>query len=291
MNSPAQGKPAASSKYDPISYTAKKILQKRACHTTIPFAREIAEAAGITWRISRARAWAQLLVWGRVRSGLYLQFRHDAISGALSAYPGSPILEIGAGFGTRGISEAFEREAYIESDLPNLIEQKKRLVETVLLETSRPNHHFIAVNACSADDMEEAAKFILTLRLRAPLVIVNEGILMYLTDDEQRSFRDNVRAFLERCSPCGAWISPDFSERDYEESFMQKWMTRALTQRVGRRFNRFQSDEAASEFLAQGGFRGAKLPNLMRDHPDAEVRQVGDSFRVWSITLQSSATT
>jgi hypothetical protein len=78
---------AGSAGYEPISYTARKILQKRARHTNIPYAREMAEAVGVEWRVSRAREWARHLVWGRVRSGLFLQFRHDAISSALQAYP------------------------------------------------------------------------------------------------------------------------------------------------------------------------------------------------------------
>jgi O-methyltransferase involved in polyketide biosynthesis len=277
---------AGAAGYEPISYTARKILQKRARHTNIPYAREMAEAAGVPWRVSRPREWARHLVWGRVRSGLFLQFRHDAISAALKAYPRSPVLELGAGFGTRGLAEAEEREAYIESDLPGVIAQKPRLVAAVRSGGPRPNHYFMAVNACSRDDMQGAAAFILDLKLRGPLAIVNEGILVYLSRDEQRAFRDNVRGILARCSPGGAWITPDFSERDRDGGPLQTWMTRRLTRRVGRPFNRFKSDEEVRDFLAEGGMRGEKLASPMRHDGDPEVREVAESFSAWSIKLE-----
>jgi O-methyltransferase involved in polyketide biosynthesis len=196
---------AGSAGYEPISYTARKILQKRARHTNIPYAREMAEAVGVEWRVSRAREWARHLVWGRVRSGLFLQFRHDAISSALQAYPRSPVLELGAGFGTRGLAEAEEREAYIESDLPSVIARSHGWSprfgrvgpdQPLLHERQRMQRGRHA----------KAAAFILELEPRSPRDR-ERGILVYLSRDEQRAFRDNVRRILARCSPGGAWIT------------------------------------------------------------------------------------
>jgi O-methyltransferase involved in polyketide biosynthesis len=287
---PGQRRAAAShievTRYDPISYTARKVLEKRARETTIPYAREMADALGLPWRVSRARAWAQRVVWGRVRSGFYLQLRHEAISRALEAYPGSAVLELGAGFGTRGLSEAQVREAYVESDLPAVIGRKSTLIGAIRSGHPGPNHHFMAVNACSALEMEAAATFIAGLELSRPLLIVNEGTLMYLDDDEQRAFRDHVRAVLARCVPTGAWITTDFSERDHEETLLQRWMTRRLARTIERRFNRFSSDEAVMAFLAEGRLRGEKLASIAAPDDDAEVREVAESFRAWKITLE-----
>lgn len=276
-------------RYDPISYTARKVLEKRARETTIPYAREMADALGLPWRVSRTRAWAQRMVWGPVRSGFYLQLRHDAISRALEAYPGSPVFEIGAGFGTRGLSEAQAREAYVESDLPAVIARKSALVATIRSGGTSSNHHFMAVNACSAPEMEAAAAFLASLKLSRRLLIVNEGTLMYLDREEQRAFRDHVRALLVRCSPEGAWITTDFSERDHEDSLLQRWMTRRLARTVERRFNRFASDQAVKDFLAEGLLRGEKLASVAAPEDDAEVRKVAESFRAWTTTLASAA--
>ncbi len=292
MNERQQAEADAGSSYDAISYTAMKVLEKRALRTSIPYAREMADAAGVQWRISRARAWAQEWAWGRVRAGYYLQVRHDAISSALSSQPASPVLELGAGYGTRGMAEAPKREVYIESDLPTVIARKPSLVETTLDRKPSRNHHFIAFNACSVSDAQAVRTFVLALHLRQPLAIVNEGILMYLDDDEQRALRDNVRMLLSRCAPSGAWITTDFSERDhqvYKGTMVQRWMTRRLTRRLKRPFNRFRSDDDVHAFLAEGGLRGSKLASVACQHPDEEIRDVADAFRAWRITLDSVA--
>ncbi len=294
MNTPGgqvnlQGGSTSAGSYDRISYTASKVLQKKALHTTIPYAREMADAAGVKWRVSWARAWARRLLWGGVHQGEFLQFRYDSISSALAGYPRSAVLEIGAGFCTRGLVESAEREAYVESDLPGVIARKPQLVQTVLSTRPTPNHHFLEINACDASDMQKAASFLIGLKLSKPLVVVNEGILIYLDDREQRAFRDNVRAILTTCSPGGAWITTDFSERDRPDTVLQALVTRQLTRTTGRLFNRFQTDRAVLDFLEEGGLTGEKLASPARNHPDAEARDVADTFRAWRIRLAAEA--
>jgi O-methyltransferase involved in polyketide biosynthesis len=288
MSEPSQAGVATSGDYDEISYTAIKVLQKRARYTTIPFSQEMADAAGVP-RVSAARAWAQRCVWGRVRAGFYLQVRHDAISAALAAHPESAVLEIGAGYTTRGLAEAAAREAYIESDLPSLIARKRALVEAALGRAPGRNHHFVPFNACSRADAEAVRGLVLGLRLRRPLAVVNEGILMYLDDGEQQAFRDNVRLLLSACAPAGAWITTDLSERDGGETVVQRWLNHRLTRRLGRPFSRFPSDDAVHAFLAEGGLRGRKLASVAGPDADADVRAVAERFRAWRITLDGGA--
>jgi len=271
--------------HDPVSYTATKILQKRAWHTSIGYAREMADALRVQWRISRPRAWARDALWGKIRAGLFLQFRHDAISQALESFPGSAVLEIAAGYSTRGLVESSSREAYIESDLPQLIRRKPRLIETIRGSVPASNHYFWALNACSAADMERVGEMVDRLKLDKPIVVVNEGIIVYLNDAEQRGFRDNIKSFLSKHSPRGAWITTDFSEREVDETLWQRLMTYALTRRVNRRFNRFRDDRSVAAFLSAAGLSFEKLPNLKADDCDAEVRAVAESFRAWRITL------
>src|ERR1700675_2034704 len=115
-------------KHDPISYTALKVLQQRARSCTIPMCREMAEAAGIPWQSSFPRRILRKIVGGKAQSAAYLQLRHDAMTHALRSYPEYAILELAAGFGTRGVLEAANREAYIETDLLNLLRRKEKVV-------------------------------------------------------------------------------------------------------------------------------------------------------------------
>src|SRR5262245_10175588 len=99
--------------HDPISYTALKVLQQRARYSSIPMCREMAEAAGVPWRSSWLRTTLRTLAGGKSGSARYLQLRHEALSRALEPHRGCAVLELASGFGTRGVLESREREAYI----------------------------------------------------------------------------------------------------------------------------------------------------------------------------------
>ncbi len=270
--------------FAPVSYTAEKILQKRAYYTTIPHARAMAEALGIRWQVSGLRALARRLVWGDVLAGGYLQCRYDAISAALHGCEGWAVLEVAAGFSTRGIAEVGGREAFLETDLPDLIARKPALVAAIAGPPG-PKHHFATLNLCARADVEAVGRRLADLRLRQPLAVVHEGLWMYLDPTEQRLARDHVRWLLATHSPQGVWITPDFSERDRPGTFAQRLLTRRLVRRTQREFHRFAAAEQVHEFLREGGLRGEQLPNLRAADPDAEVRRSGELARAWRVRL------
>jgi O-methyltransferase involved in polyketide biosynthesis len=271
--------------FDPISYTAIKIVEQRARLTSILYAREMADALGVHWRDSGAREWARRILWGSIRGGRYLQFRFEAISKALEVYPGSAVLEIAAGFNTRGLAECSAREAYIESDLLPVIRRKPRLIEVIRGSPPERNHHFVALNACYASDMERVGVMIDGMGLNKPVVIIHEGLLIYLNDREQAQVRDNIKVFLSKHTPRGAWITTDFSERDSDQTMWQRLQTRRLARRIHRHFNRFPDDRSVIGFLSEAGFSIERLPSPSADDLDEEVREVAGRFRAWMITL------
>ena len=271
--------------FDSISYTAGKILQKRALHTNIPFAKEMADVVGLEWRISDFRGMLRNLLWGKVRSGYFLQLRYNALSQGLQDYPGCPVLEIAAGFTTRGLVESKEREAYIESDLENLASRKRMIVEKIRGSEPEPNHHFRSLNICSLEGMDDMTDFVSNLNLAKPIVVIHEGLLMYLKKAEKEVARDNIKSFLQRCSPRGAWITTDFSERNLDDTFLQKLMTTKLTKRVDRDFEYFQDDAEVESFLRSADLQFTKIPNLEAQNPDREIREIAETLRAHKITI------
>jgi O-methyltransferase involved in polyketide biosynthesis len=269
--------------YDPISFTARKVLQARARYTSIPLAGEMAAAAGVGV-LGGVRDRIRQLIWGDARRGLYLQLRYQAISHALSAYPGSAVLELAAGYSTRGVIERATREAYIESDLRRLLEAKRQLVASMKGGSVGANHHFLALNVCDDGAMRQAGDCVGRLHLTLPVVVIHEGLLMYLTSDEQARARDNIAWFLRTCANGGAWITTDFSERCQDISLVQRLMSRRLARQVKRSMNYFADDESVERFLSQADLRFEKLESLERDNADAEVRKLGEGFRAWRIT-------
>jgi O-methyltransferase involved in polyketide biosynthesis len=123
------------------------------------------------------------------------------------------------------------------------------------------------------------------LRLNKPLVVVHEGILMYLDEAEQRLVRDNIRSFLRDHSPDGAWITTDFSERDLDQGLLQRLMTHLLVRRVRRPFNRFPNVDSVGRFLSAADLAFELLPSPNANDSDPSARALAESFRAWRISL------
>lgn len=269
--------------HDPISYTALKVLQQRARNSSIPLCREMAEAAGIPWRSGRLRSALRRMVGGKAGSARYLQLRHDALSRALEAHRGCAVLELAAGFGTRGVAESAEREAYIETDLRELVAHKERTVRVLRNGAAAPNHHFRPLNVTDRGQMESIAAFVRGLGLARALVIVHEGLFMYFSAQEQAAVRDGIAALMRSHRPGAVWLTPDFSERDIDRTPLQRLMSLKLRGRVKRRLNYFADNPAVEVFLQAGGLRCEWLPSDAAT--PADQRAYAEYFRVHRITL------
>jgi O-methyltransferase involved in polyketide biosynthesis len=271
--------------HDPISYTALKVLQQRARTCTIPMCREMAEAAGIPWQSAWPRKLLRKIVGGKAQSGAYLQLRYDAMTHALESYPDYAVLELAAGFGTRGVLEAAKREAYIETDLLNLLRRKETVVAK-LNGTSVPNHYFHPVNVTDRGEMESIGNFVNGLNLQKPIVIIHEGLLMYFNQKEQELVRDNIAHLMRSHKPGAIWLTPDFSERNIDQTFLQKLMSLKLRGHVRRQLNYFTDNDAVVRFLNAGGLDCEWLPNSV-DPANSGTRAYAEYFRIHRITLQS----
>jgi O-methyltransferase involved in polyketide biosynthesis len=271
--------------YEPISYTAEKILQKKARDTSILYAKELADTLKIDWKSSKIKDWLRTLIWGRVRPGLYLELRYNAISQALQLYPESAVLEIAAGYSTRGLIECMHREAYIETDLDKLIFHKEKVIDLMQEGKRNPCHYFKPLNICNPQSIEQVGNFIQSLGLTKPVVVIHEGLFMYLNTSEQQLARDNIKTFLAKYSPDGAWITTDFSERDLNLTILQQFMMKKLSREVERKLYYFPNDDAVTDFLQEANLNFTKLPNLEAQNNELEVRSVAEEFRAYQITL------
>ncbi|MBE9167224.1 hypothetical protein IQ238_06660 [Pleurocapsales cyanobacterium LEGE 06147] len=271
--------------YEPISYTAGKILQKKARDTSIPYVQELADTLKINWKSTKIRDWLRKLIWGKVRPGLYLELRYNAISQALQLYPESAVLEIAAGYSTRGLVECLHREAYIETDLDKLIFHKEKIIDLMQEGKRSSCHYFKPLNICNPQSVERVGNFIQSLGLTKPIVVIHEGLFMYLNPAEQELARDNLKIFLAKYSPDGAWITTDFSERDLNLTILQQFMMKKLSKEVERKLYYFPNDDAVTKFLKAANFNFTKLPNLEAKNDKSEVRSVAEEFRAYQITL------
>ncbi len=119
------------------------------------------------------------------------------------------ILEIAAGFSTRGIEMAQNSSVkYVEVDLPTVIDEKRSIVEKLIEKskiTRQTNLHLCEGNVLNLEDLLLATKPF----KEGSIAVVNEGLLTYLNFDEKTEVAKNIHELLERFG--GVWITPDLS--------------------------------------------------------------------------------
>ena len=144
--------------------------------------------------------------------------------------------------------------------------------------------HFRPVNATRPEDMDNIQTYLLGLQLTRPLVIIHEGLLMYFTAQEQAFLRDRIAALLSSLPHGGVWLTPDFSERNTDQTWLQRLLSRQLGGKIGRTMNYFSDNAQVNDFLARGGLVAEWLPNLVPVTQGAR-HAAAEGFRVHRITL------
>ncbi len=169
-------------------------------------------------------------------------------------------MEIASGLSPLGLIMTEDPEVnYIETDLVKILEQKKAAAKAILDEKGdkRPNLKLAAANALNLEELWSAVK-----DLTGPIVIINQGLLRYLTDDEKFKVAQNVRKILMEKG--GLWVSPDFQPlkgRHWLLNYVHNRLTKRITDRSTRR-NAFQNEKELEKFLSASKFEFQAVPQL-----------------------------
>jgi O-methyltransferase involved in polyketide biosynthesis len=246
-----------------IQNTSLPTAINRALMTDLPFAREIAEAAGENLAayaavVQEAR---ELAAQGTLFGASYcmLDGRYRSMDEALLKLAPEGVLELAAGHSPRGLSSAHQRLLYVETDLAELLAQKREIVEALKPDRDLSCHVLRPLNALNRSEMFLAGA-LFEDRSISNLAVMHEGLFFYLNRSEQIIMRDNVAAFLKQFSPRGYWASPDFvydARLDDETIAMRESFERA----AGRRWTTFTSDDEIRDFMREGGLKVEFLPN------------------------------
>ena len=117
------------------------------------------------------------------------------------------VVEIAAGYSSRGLIYSQRGYNYVEIDLESVSKNKRTIIET--LESTIPeNLKIIGGNALRKTDYEQCEKF---LKENEPVAVINEGLLRYLTFDEKRIVAENVYDLLKKHG--GIWITCDVTPK------------------------------------------------------------------------------
>ena len=180
-----------------------------------------------------------------------IEARYKLVSKLIKEKFPQQVLEIAAGLSPRGLETTGNPDIeYVEVDLPGIISQKRKIVDAIKPQT---NLHLEIGNALSLESLQTAVSY---LDRAKPLVIVNEGLLRYLSFKEKAVVARNIHFLLSQFG--GVWITPDITLANIikvENSVTQNQTEKAHAL-VGTNVenNSFESIEKAQEFFENLGF-------------------------------------
>jgi len=250
--------------FNTISPSARVLLLMKAL-TDIPFARETAAL------ILDPEAFDRLLQ--QQHSDTYLarvihfENRYKTIDQMLDILHPNNVLELSSGFSCRGLAMAQHKPViYLDTDLPESASNKKSLITDLIRihHVHRKGKLYVQpLNAMDEAQFSNALQFFAP----GPLSIVNEGLLVYLDDEEKRALCRTIHQILRRRG--GHWITGDvyLKNPDHEPGNGRqttednKWKEFLTEHNVND--NKFQSYPEAEAFFNSCGFRVAhKAPTI-----------------------------
>jgi O-methyltransferase involved in polyketide biosynthesis len=240
--------------FNTISPSAKSILLMKA-ETDIPFAKDA--AALITDQESAEQLLAQRNNRTFIPRVMHFENRYKSIDVMLEEESTTNIIELSSGFSFRGLAMAVDKSVhYIDTDLPAMINMKLAMIEHIkqLHHLTLKGHLLVKpLNVLEEDDF-------LNLINRFPagaVTIVNEGLLVYLNDEEKRKLCDIIKKILEARG--GSWITGDIYIRSeqMDRLYMQEQneRTRKFFEIHNINENKFEDFNAAASFFESCGFR------------------------------------
>lgn len=235
--------------YSAISPSAKALLLLKGI-TNIPFAKEAAELISLPAQYIADTDNTDIAFWKRV---VHFENRYWNIEQLLSPLSIHNILELSSGFSFRGL-EMVKQEAvhYIDTDLPELIQQKKNMVET-LQGSNAPVRGLLETLPLDALDEEQFSEIVAHFP-PGPVAVINEGLLMYLGNREKERICAIIHRILKQRG--GYWITGDIYVKSTLERFSQNKYDslKDLVEQQRIEDNMFESFEAAEAFFKKAGF-------------------------------------
>ena len=190
----------------------------------------------------------------------------------------SQVLELAAGYSSRGLIYSQKGYKYIEMDLDGVANNKIRLINDLF--EMNDNLHVVSGNALNFDDYIKCEKY---LDPNKEVSIINEGLLRYLTFDEKRIVGENIYKFLKKYG--GVWITCDvtpkkFLQKQDEQNPTLNNNLNTVTSRNNLN-DRFEDENHIKEFMKEIGFKNVEI------HKFIEVKDSLKSFEMLGIDKDS----
>lgn len=245
--------------FSSISPSAKSLLLMKG-HTNIPFARQTAELIIHPEYYKPDFENRDFSFWART---LHFENRYLSIDDLLSDLTIKNILELSSGFSFRSLETVKRKEIhYIDTDLPDVIAQKKNFIP-VLKENNLNLLGTLELLALNVLD-EEAFDVVVSRFPQGEIVIVNEGLLMYLDTNEKINLCRIIHKILKERG--GYWITADiYVKRQFKKLNLKlDKETNDFFEVHKIEANKFDSFENAEAFFRSAGFEIDKVAYVHR---------------------------
>jgi len=245
--------------FNTISPSAKSLLLMKG-HTDIPFARQTAELIEYPEKFKPDFGNRDMTFWART---VHFENRYRSIDQLVEDLHSHNILELSSGFSFRSLE--FSKQMgihYIDTDLPDVIATKKEFI-TVLKNGNFSTEGQLELLPLNALD-ERGFHEIVSHFPKGEIVIINEGLLMYLDIPEKEKLCNIIRSLLQERG--GYWITADIYVKNKHKELDLKLndKTKEFFEQHRMEENKFESFKEAEAFFRRMGFIVDKEANIKR---------------------------
>lgn len=122
------------------------------------------------------------------------------------------VLELAAGYSSRGLIYSQKGYKYVEMDLENVNKNKTALLTSISSNIPK-NLKIVSGNALRKSDFDKCLNY---FNSNKPITVINEGLLRYLTFDEKKQVAQNIHDLISKCN--GFWITCDVTPKKFMQS-------------------------------------------------------------------------
>ncbi|PIO08626.1 hypothetical protein COU59_00760 [Candidatus Pacearchaeota archaeon CG10_big_fil_rev_8_21_14_0_10_34_12] len=198
----------------------------------------------------------------------FIEGRYYSLNKVLSKLNNIFIIEIASGLSPRSLEFLNKKNVtYTETELNSLIKIKIKVLNEITNKKNLKikNLFLMPLNPLNKRDVDKIGKFYQKEGKGKKIVIVNEGLLMYLDKNEKKIFRDNIRYLFEKYCKKGMWLTTDFSrlKKKKQEIKGKENIRNEISKLTKRKFDYFKSEKEVKEFLKKGGFKSVIICDIL----------------------------
>lgn len=175
------------------------------------------------------------------------------------------VIELAAGYSSRGLEYANRGIKYIEIDLKQVIDIKKKIILDINKEVS--NLEFIEADVTNSMLSDIVLKKIDKTK---PVAIISEGLFRYLTWNEKEKVVKNIFNILSVTNGC--WITCDITPKGLKETqnIINTNLNYELNNVTDRNKlnDRFENIEHINKFMKEKGFSKVEIHKFMEVKDD-----------------------